>query len=219
VDVHRDRDEREGSAVAYIPDRPTLAALQQAAASCRACPLWESGTQTVFGEGPPEARVLLVGEQPGDVEDQTGRPFVGSAGKLLDRALAAAGIDRAQVYVTNAVKHFKWAPSGKRRLHQKPNAREVGACLPWLDAEIDVLRPEVVVAMGATAAQALLGRGVRVTRDRGRFLPFARAPYATVTIHPSAILRARSDEERHAAMAGLVADLNVVAGVLGRPRS
>jgi DNA polymerase len=200
-----------------VPERPSLPTLKEAAAGCRACPLWESGTQTVFGEGLPRARVVLVGEQPGDVEDRTGRPFVGPAGKLLARALAEAGIERDETYVTNAVKHFKWIPSGKRRLHQKPNAREIGACLPWLDAEIDVLRPDVIVALGATAAQALLGRSVRVTRDRGRFLPTERVRYATVTIHPSAILRARTDEERYAAMAGFVADLKVVASVLRRP--
>jgi DNA polymerase len=204
----------DGTAAPLIPERPTLRGLKQAAASCRACPLWERGTQTVFGEGRARARLLLVGEQPGDAEDRQGLPFVGPAGQLLDRALEAAGIDRADAYVTNAVKHFKWMPVGKRRLHQKPSAREIQACLPWLHAEIRVIRPEAIVALGATAAQALLGKDVRVTRDHGRFLPSDLAPYVTVTVHPSSILRAPSEEDRHRAMAGLVEDLRAVAGVL-----
>jgi DNA polymerase len=204
----------EGTAASLVPPRPTLPALREAAAGCRACPLWERGTQTVFGEGLRRARLILVGEQPGDAEDRQGRPFVGPAGQLLDRALEAAGIRRGDAYVTNAVKHFKWVPEGKRRLHQKPSAREVQACLPWLDAEIRVIRPRAIVALGATAAQALLGKAVRVTRDHGRFLPSDLAPYATVTVHPSSILRAPSEEDRHRAMAGFIADLRAVAAVL-----
>jgi DNA polymerase len=188
--------------------------LKEAAAGCRACPLWERSTQTVFGEGLLRSRLILVGEQPGDSEDRQGRPFVGPAGRILDRALETAGIDRQDAYVTNVVKHFKWVPRGRLRLHQKPNAREIGACLPWLDAEIDLIRPEVLVAMGATAAQALLGKEVRVTRDHGRMLPSDRVPYATVTVHPSSILRAPSDEDRKIALEGFVEDLGVVAGML-----
>jgi DNA polymerase len=213
--------DRTGTAAVLIPDRPTLRRLREAAAGCRACPLWRTGTQTVFGEGLLAARLLLVGEQPGDVEDREGRPFVGPAGRLLDRALEEAGIARRDAYVTNVVKHFKWVPKGKLRLHQKPSAREIGACLPWLEAEVAVLRPEVLVALGATAAQALLGRQVRVTRDRGRFLPSPLARLATVTIHPSSILRAPTDAERHAALDGFIADLRRVARALdapGRPR-
>ncbi|HWI39916.1 MAG TPA: UdgX family uracil-DNA binding protein [Verrucomicrobiae bacterium] len=202
------------TAAPLVPAHPTLDALRRAAAECRACPLWERGTQTVFGEGLPGARLMLVGEQPGDYEDRQGRPFVGPAGRVLDEALALAGIDRADAYVTNAVKHFNWIGKGARRLHQKPNSREIGACLPWLDAEIELLRPLVLVAMGATAAQALFGKEARVTRDRGRFLQSPRAPHATLTIHPSAILRSPTEEERHAAMRGFVEDLRRVAEVL-----
>lgn len=202
------------TAAPLIPAKRTLQALKEAAAGCRACPLWKTGTQTVFGEGLLSSRLILVGEQPGDYEDRQGRPFVGPAGRILDQALEAAGIDRRDAYVTNAVKHFKWIPKGRLRLHQKPNAREIGACMPWLDAEIDLIRPEVLVAMGATAAQALLGRQVRVTRDHGRFLPSNLAPRAVVTIHPSAILRAETDEQRHLAMNGFIEDLRVIARAL-----
>ncbi|HEV8143380.1 MAG TPA: UdgX family uracil-DNA binding protein, partial [Methylomirabilota bacterium] len=183
-----------GSAPALIPPRPTLASLRAAAAHCRACPLWQRGTQTVFGEGDAHARVMFVGEQPGHEEDLAGRPFVGPAGKLLDRALAEAGIDRRRVYVTNVVKHFKWEPKGKRRIHAKPNASEIGACRPWLEAELELVKPEVLVCLGATAAQALLGRQFRVSVDRGRFVPSPLAPHALATVHPSAILRAPDDE-------------------------
>ncbi len=203
-----------GSAAVLIPPHPSLRRLKEAAAGCRACPLWERGTQTVFGEGLPRARLILVGEQPGDSEDREGRPFVGPAGRVLDSGLESAGIDRKDAYVTNVVKHFKWIPKGKLRLHQKPNSREIGACLPWLEAEIDLLRPEVLVALGATAAQALLGNQVRVTRDHGKLLPSHLVPYATVTVHPSSILRAPSDEDRHRAMAGFIGDLEVAARVL-----
>ncbi len=202
------------TAAPLIPAHRTLVSLREAAAGCRACPLWERGTQTVFGEGLPGSRLILVGEQPGDSEDREGRPFVGPAGRILDRGLEAAGIARDEAYVTNAVKHFKWVPRGKLRLHQKPNAREIGACLPWLDAEIDLIRPEVLVAMGATAAQALLGKQVLVTRDHGRLIPTNLAPRATVTVHPSSILRAQTDEQRRIAMEGFIDDLRVVAAVL-----
>ncbi len=204
------------TAAPLIPDRRTLPTLRAAAAGCRACPLWERGTQTVFGEGLKSARIVLVGEQPGDAEDREGRPFVGPAGRVLDRALEQAGIPRRDAYVTNAVKHFKWVPKGRLRLHQKPNAREIGACLPWLDAEIDLIRPEVLVALGATAAQGLFGKAIRVTVDRGRFLTSERAPHALVTIHPSSILRAPSEDERHAALQELVDDLRIAADVLNR---
>lgn len=208
------RNPDEETAAALIPDKYTLPELKAAASGCRACPLWARGTQTVFGEGRVTSRLILVGEQPGDSEDRQGIPFVGPAGRVLDQGLEMAGIDRADAYVTNVVKHFKWVAQGKRRLHTKPNAREIGACLPWIDAEIDLIRPRVLVALGATAAQALLGKKVLVTRDHGQFIPTDRAPYATVTIHPSAILRSRSDQERHAAMEQFVADLRIVSAVL-----
>jgi DNA polymerase len=208
-----------GSAAALIPPRPTLAALRAAAAHCRACPLWQRGTQTVFGEGDRRAAVMFVGEQPGHEEDLAGRPFVGPAGKLLDRALAEAGIDRRRVYVTNVVKHFKWEPRGKRRIHAKPNASEIAACRPWLDAELELVKPEVLVCLGATAAQALLGRQFRVSVDRGRFVPSPIAPRVLATVHPSAILRAPDDETRHAEMKRLVADLRIVAAALNRRRA
>lgn len=174
------------------------------------CPLYKMGTQTVFGEGPVKARVMMIGEQPGDQEDLAGRPFVGPAGKLLDRALVEAGIERDNVYVTNAVKHFKWKPAGKRRLHQKPNAREIAACRVWLDTELDLIQPELVVALGATAAQALMGRSFRVTQQRGEVLETSFGKRLVATVHPSSILRTPS-ADRDAAYAGLVADLKVVA--------
>lgn len=204
----------EQTAAALIPAKRTLETLKSAAAGCRACPLWERGTQTVFGDGVPRARVILIGEQPGDQEDKQGLPFVGPAGHLLDRALKSAGIERNDVYITNVVKHFKWVAKGKLRLHKKPNAKEISACLPWLEAEIDLVRPEVLVALGSTAAQSLFGPKTLVTRDRGLFLPSPLAPRATLTVHPSSVLRARSDEERHEAMAGLTRDLVKVAEVL-----
>jgi DNA polymerase len=194
-----------------LPDRPTLATVRDAARGCKACHLYLRGTQTVFGDGPRRARIMLIGEQPGDVEDVAGLPFVGPAGKLLDRALEQAGIDRRQVYVTNVVKHFKWEPRGKRRIHSKPNAAEIAACRPWLDTEIALVRPHAVVCLGATAAQALLGRGFRVTTQRGRFVESSLAPLVTATIHPSSILRAPDDESRRDAMQGFVEDLRTVA--------
>jgi DNA polymerase len=202
------------TAAPLVPERPSLTGLREAAADCRACPLWKDATQTVFGEGPARATVLLVGEQPGDREDQEGRPFVGPAGRVLDDALAEAGIDRKQVYVTNAVKHFKWTPRGKRRIHQKPNAEEISACRPWLDAELAVVRPDVLVALGATAAQALLGRGFRVTRERGVPVDSDLAPNVIATVHPSSILRARDEAERRESYDAFVADLKVVAKLL-----
>ena len=201
-----------GSAAEYLPSTRSLTALREAAAGCRACPLWRTGTQTVFGEGARASDVMLVGEQPGDKEDLAGRPFVGPAGKLLDEALEAAGIDRSRTYVTNAVKHFKWQAKGKRRIHAKPAWAEIAACRPWLDAELDAVRPEVLVCLGATAAQALLGRQFRVTRERGRPVDSDLAPNVVATIHPSAVLRA-DDRERE--FRGLVQDLEVVAGLLG----
>jgi uracil-DNA glycosylase len=202
------------TAAEYLPSRLSLKALREAADGCRACPLWRAGTQTVFGEGRKAARLLLVGEQPGDREDLAGRPFVGPAGRLLDEALEEAGIDRADAYVTNAVKHFKWEPRGKRRIHQKPNASEIAACRPWLEAELAVVEPRVLVCLGATAAQALLGRGVRVTRDRGRPLESELAPVAFATVHPSSILRAPDEASRQHERALFVDDLRVAATAL-----
>jgi DNA polymerase len=192
----------------------TLDELRAEAAGCRACDLWKTGTQTVFGEGEPTAEIVFVGEQPGDKEDLAGRPFVGPAGRVLDEALEAAGIDRSLAYVTNAVKHFKWVARGKRRIHQKPNAAELAACRPWLDAELAVLHPKVLVALGATAAQALLGRQFRVTKQRGVPVESDLAPYVLATVHPSSILRQETDKDREAAMRDLVADLKVVAKLL-----
>lgn len=201
------------SAAAFVPVSPSLTSLRAAAVGCTACHLHELGTQTVFGEGRASADVMLVGEQPGDQEDRSGRPFVGPAGQLLDRALEAAGIARSSVYVTNTVKHFKWTPSpnGKRRIHAKPDTREVGACKPWLEAEIAVLRPRLVVALGATAAQALLGKSFKVTQHRGELFDLPPASRITATVHPSSILRARTDEARALGFDRLVEDLRIVA--------
>ena len=190
---------------------PTLESLRADAAGCKACELWRSGTQTVFGEGAAGATVLFVGEQPGNDEDLAGRPFVGPAGRVLDEGLQAAGIDRDQAYVTNAVKHFKWVPRGKRRIHQKPNAAEMAACRPWLEAELAVVRPKVLVALGATAAQTLLGRGFRVTKQRGVPVESPLAPYVLATVHPSSILRAPDEAARREAMEDFVTDLREVA--------
>ena len=190
------------------------------ARSCRACPLWANATQTVFGAGPASARVVLVGEQPGDKEDLEGAPFVGPAGALLDEVMEEAGLDRRSVYVTNAVKHFKWEPRGKARIHKKPNAREIAACRPWLDAELQAIRPEAVVLLGATAAQALLGRDARIGREAGRVVAAPFAPYVLVTLHPAAVLRAPDDESRLAGRKRLLKDLAAVAARLrtkGRP--
>ena len=202
------------TAAAYLPERRSLAQLRDAVQGCRGCDLYRNATQAVFGEGAARAEVMLVGEQPGDREDLAGRPFVGPAGQLLDRALEEAGIDRAQTYVTNAVKHFKWEARGKRRIHQKPTWSEQMACRPWLDAELAVVEPRVLVCLGATAAQSLLGRDFRVTKHRGELLDSPLAEYVTATIHPSAILRQRDEEARRAELAAFVDDLRVVAQLL-----
>jgi uracil-DNA glycosylase len=201
----------DGTAAALVPDRPTLPKLREAAASCKACDLWKTGTQTVFGEGAKKSEVMFVGEQPGDYEDREGRPFVGPAGQLLDTALEEAGIDRRLAYVTNVVKHFKWQARGKRRIHQKPNWAEMTACRPWLDAELEVVKPSILVCLGATAAQALLGRDFRVSRQRGELVDSPLAPHVLATVHPSSILRA---EDRDAEMAAFVKDLRKVAALL-----
>jgi uracil-DNA glycosylase len=203
------------TAAPLVPERPSLSRLREAAAACTACDLYKTGTQTVFGEGARTAEVMFVGEQPGDQEDRAGRPFVGPAGKLFDQALEDAGIDRTQVYVTNVVKHFKWRARGKRRIHQKPNWSEIAACRPWLDAEVFVVKPKVIVCLGATAAQALLGREYRVTKQRGQFVTGSPlAPLVTATVHPSSILRAPDEELRHLEMKLFVEDLAHVAAKL-----
>jgi uracil-DNA glycosylase family protein len=194
----------------------TMARLQGEAAVCRACDLWKRGTQTVFGEGHSTARVMFVGEQPGNDEDLAGRPFVGPAGRLLDSALEEAGIDRREAYVTNVVKHFKWEPRGKRRIHSKPNAAEVGACLPWLTAELELVHPACLVCLGATAAQALLGKAFRVSTQRGTFVPSSLAPHVLATVHPSSILRAPGDDEREQQMRAFVHDLRKVGHLLSQ---
>jgi DNA polymerase len=197
-----------------IPPRPTLTALKNAAAHCKACDLWEKGTQTVFGEGGRRARVMFVGEQPGNEEDLTGKPFVGPAGRLFDNALEDAGIDRKQTYVTNVVKHFKWEPRGKRRIHKKPNSTQIAACRPWLEAELALIKPDVIVALGATAAQSLIGPQFRVTKQRGEFLESNLAPYVMATVHPSSILRAPDDETRQLEYRRFVDDLKKLARVI-----
>ncbi len=201
--------EETSGADALIPERPTLVKLREAAAGCRACPLWKTGTQTVFGEGLKRARLMLVGEQPGDREDIEGHPFVGPAGRILDKALEQAGIERGDAYVTNVVKHFKWTPRGKRRIHQAPRAEEIKACAPWLEAELDVVDPEVLVCLGATAVRAVIGSKAKVMKDHGQFLESRLGRIAMPTLHPSAILRAE-DEDREDAMALLVGDLGRV---------
>jgi len=188
--------------------------VRESAASCQACDLWKKATQTVFGEGPVDAPVMLVGEQPGNEEDLAGHPFVGPAGKLLDRALADAGIPRAKTYVTNVVKHFKWEARGKRRIHAKPGAVEISACVPWLQAELELVKPRILVCLGATAAQALLGRQFRVSQDRGKWIESPLAPHVTATVHPSSILRATGEEARQAAMELFVRDLRHVSALL-----
>ena len=212
--LHFSMKEKVATAAPFIPANPTINKLQKAAKDCRACPLWKTGTQTVFGEGSLQAKVVFVGEQPGNDEDLAGKPFVGPAGKLLDKALLEAGIKRDEVYVTNAVKHFKWEPSGKRRLHKKPNSREITACRPWLDAELKVLQPDLLVCLGATAAQALLGRDFKVSQQRGKLVKSDLAPHVMATVHPSSILRAPDEETRHAEMKKFVADLKVAAKII-----
>jgi uracil-DNA glycosylase family protein len=198
------------SAKPFLPRILTLDSLRRAARRCEGCSLYLRATQTVFGEGPEDARVILVGEQPGDSEDREGKPFVGNAGKLLDRALKDAGVDRSTVYVTNAVKHFKWEERGKRRIHKKPNAEEINACRPWLEAEIAVIKPQVIACLGATAAQSLMGRGFRVTAERGKFFESPWAPYLTATVHPSSLLRMTDETERHREYSRFVADLQAI---------
>src|ERR1043166_8396710 len=208
------------TAADFVPNKPTLPKLREAAKGCRGCDLWKVGTQTVFGEGPRTAHVLVVGEQPGDQEDKQGRPFVGPAGRILDRAFDAAGIDRDDVYVTNAVKHFKWARDArsKRRIHKTPNASEVNACFPWLENEIALLKPRVIVCLGATAAKALLGRGFRVTKQRGIPVESPWAPVVIATVHPSSVLRAPPGEQKRAEQA-FIADIRKVARALDRDRT
>jgi DNA polymerase len=198
------------SAAERIPEHPTLASVRDAAKDCRACDLWKRGTQTVFGEGARNAELMFVGEQPGDQEDTSGHPFVGPAGKLLDRALDEAGIDRRTVYVTNVVKHFKWEPRGKRRIHKKPNTAEITACRPWLETEIQLVKPRALVCLGATAAQALLGRSFKVTAHRGEFVQSSLAPLVLATVHPSSLLRAPDDETRRRETERFIDDLRAV---------
>jgi DNA polymerase len=207
------------TAARLISANPTLDQLRSIAAGCKACDLWKLGTQTVFGEGSARAHVMMVGEQPGDKEDLQGRPFVGPAGAVLDKALAAAGINRNDVYVTNIVKHFKWEPRGKRRLHKKPNITEISACRPWLEAEIRVVKPQVVVLLGATAAQGILGRDFRVTQHRGEWIKSEIAPNVLATVHPSSILRATDDDSRHEEMRKFIDDLKVVAQKLSQRKA
>jgi DNA polymerase len=205
---------RPEGAERYVPERRSLGRMREAVQACRGCDLWRDATQAVFGEGPAHAALVLVGEQPGDQEDRQGHPFVGPAGRLLDRGLESAGIESAAVYRTNAVKHFKWEPRGKRRIHKSPSRWEVAACGPWLAAELDALSPEVLVLLGATAAQAVFGAGFRVTRERGRPQPGPGGATAVATVHPSAVLRAR-DGDREQEMAHFVADLRAAAALLG----
>jgi uracil-DNA glycosylase len=202
------------SAAELVPPRPTLPRLREAAAGCTACPLWKPATQTVFGQGPAKARMMLVGEQPGHREDIEGRPFVGPAGRELARGLEAAGIERREIYLTNVVKHFKYKARGKRRIHQKPDAAEIRACRPWLEAELDVVKPEALVCLGAVAAQALLGRDFRVTRQRGTPVDSPLAPVVSATVHPSSILRLRDKDEREAEREAFAADLRAAATAL-----
>ena len=202
-----------GSAADFLPEQRSLTALRKAAADCRGCDLWQAGTQTVFGEGAAGAEAMFIGEQPGDQEDRQGHPFVGPAGRVFDEALDAAEIDRSKTYVTNAVKHFKWRARGKRRIHQKPNWAEMTACRPWLEAELEAVHPRVLVLLGATAAQSVLGREFRVTQHRGELLESGLAEAVTATVHPSSILRGERSE-RDANFAAFVDDLRVVAGLL-----
>jgi len=197
-----------------IPPRPTLTAVRAASKECRACDLWKRGTQTVFGEGPRRAKLMLIGEQPGDQEDLAGHPFVGPAGRILDRALAEAGIERATVYVTNVVKHFKWEPRGKRRIHKRPNTVEIAACRPWLDTEIRLVKPAAIVCLGATAAQALLGRAFKVTAHRGERVDSPLAPFVMATVHPSSLLRAPDEDARRRETQRFIDDLKIVRKIL-----
>jgi uracil-DNA glycosylase len=198
------------------PDSSSLSTVREAAKDCTACHLYKRATQTVFGDGPKSAQIVLVGEQPGDYEDVAGKPFVGPAGKIMDRALKEAGIDRQEVYVTNAVKHFKWEPRGKRRIHKKPNSREIAACRPWLEAELRIVRPRLVVALGSTAGQAIFGPSFRVTRQRGKLLSSKLAPRVVATVHPSSLLRQPDEESRRREYKNFVADLRVALKAAAR---
>jgi uracil-DNA glycosylase family protein len=201
---------------APVPATSSLQELREAARYCTACPLYKTATQTVFGEGPKNPALMLVGEQPGDYEDVAGKPFVGPAGKIMNRALEDAGIDRKEVYVTNAVKHFKWEPHGKRRIHKKPNSREIAACRPWLEAELRLVRPKLLLCLGATAAQAIFGPSFRVTRERGKVLSSALAPKVVATVHPSSLLRQPDEASREREYAHFVADLKVAVRAAGK---
>ncbi len=205
------------SAAALIPERPTLAKLRQAVQRCQGCDLYRFATQAVFGEGPLHASIVFIGEEPGNDEDRKGHPFVGPAGKLLDRALADAGIRRSDVYLTNVIKHFKFEERGKRRLHKKPRASEIEACHPWLEAELALIKPQVIVCLGATAAQALMGAGFRLSKHRGEFFVYSETRWITATVHPSSILRAPDDAQRHAQYAEFVADLRTIRSRLKKP--
>jgi uracil-DNA glycosylase len=198
------------TAAPLIPPRPTIRKLQAAAAECKACHLWENATQTVFGEGQQRSTVMFIGEQPGDKEDLSGHPFVGPAGALLDKAFVEADIDRTKVYVTNVVKHFKWEPRGKKRIHKKPNGAEIAACRPWLEAEVAVVKPAAIVCLGSTAAQAIIGPKFRVSVQRAQFVESRLAPLVTATVHPSSILRAPTDQARHEEMQRFIADLKTI---------
>jgi DNA polymerase len=210
------RTETPGSAKPFVPPRPTLRTAKLAADGCQGCELYKRATQTVFGEGRPSAAVMFVGEQPGDAEDLAGKPFVGPAGRVLDRALEAVGIAREDVYVTNVVKHLKWEPRGKRRIHVKPRISEIRACRPWLETEIGLIKPRALVCLGSTAAQALIGPAFKVSAQRGKFVESSLAPLVMATVHPSSVLRARTDDERHRAMDEFVADLKTLAENLSR---
>jgi len=212
----------KGSAAPFVPEERKLPVLVKAVQKCKGCDLYRNATQAVFGEidtrdgaAGPRVAIMMIGEQPGDQEDKQGRPFVGPAGKLLDKALEGAEIDRRQVYVTNAVKHFKWEPRGKLRIHKKPSMKEINACRPWLDAELETVRPKLIVALGATAAQGLLGSSFRFTQSHGKVQEIAGLPPILATLHPSAILRAQTEEDRHAQMRMLVEDLKIVARIAG----
>jgi uracil-DNA glycosylase family protein len=204
------------TAAPLIPPRPTIVKLRTVAAGCQACHLWKLGTQTVFGEGKQTSTVMFIGEQPGNSEDLEGRPFVGPAGGLLDKALDEAGIDRTKVYVTNVVKHFKWEPRGKRRIHKKPNAQEIMACRPWLDAEIRVVKPRAIICLGSTAAQAVISPKFRVSIDRGKFVNSPLAQFVTATVHPSSILRAPTDEARRRETRRFIEDLKKIRAAIER---
>ncbi len=216
-----DQVSRAAKPALVLPTLKTINVLRDAATDCKACDLWKTGTQTVFGEGPTRAQIMLVGEQPGDQEDRDGRPFVGPAGKLLDRALEQAGLDRSQVYLTNVVKHFKWvaAARGKKRIHKKPRYSEIHACRPWLDAELRVVKPRVLVCLGSTAAQSLLGRNFSVMRQRGKLIASPLAPVVMATVHPSSILRAPDDDARHQQMQAFINDLKIVSGLIKKAKA